>query len=226
MTAQGRQKDRPRQSDPPPPAPQFPLTDRDRTTPRRGGGKRTAPPPPRRRTPRKHRPAHKGARDPEPGTGTKKAGHPQKEPNQGTGAGNAEGHKLPATAPPVPCTGTARRARATPTRRGEGVRRGARAHTHATDTQRGPKGQPDRARGMQGPHGMAYRQAKGRDTLAGQPATPTARDARAERSPGGEARTGTGPDPPDLPRAPRTHGQGTATAKAVVAHSAAHQPRR
>ena len=33
------------------------------------------------------------------------------------------------------------------------------------------------------------------------------------------------PRPPDLPRAPRKHQQGTAPAKAVVARSAAHQPR-
>ena len=42
---------------------------------------------------------------------------------------------------------------------------------------------------------------------------------------GGDRRTATGPAPPDLPRAPRTHEQGTAPAKAVVAHSATHQPR-
>ena len=78
---------------------------------------------------------------------------------------------------------------------------------------------------MHRPHVMAYRQAKGRDTRAGQPATRTAREARAGRSPRGEARTGTNPDPPDLPGAPRTHDQGTVPAKAVVAHSATHQPR-
>ena len=78
---------------------------------------------------------------------------------------------------------------------------------------------------MHGPHGVAHRQAKGRDTRAGQPATRTARHTRAGRSPRREARTGTGPDPLDLLRAPRTHDQGTAPAKAVVAHSATQQPR-
>ena len=73
---------------------------------------------------------------------------------------------------------------------------------------------------------MADMQAKGRDTRAGQSATRTARDAREGRSSRGEARTGTSPDPPELPRALRTHDQGTAPAKAVVAHSATHQPRR
>ena len=98
-------------------------------------------------------------------------------------------------------TRIARSGRATPTRRvGGGVRHGSRnTHTHATATRCGPKGQPDRARGAHIPHGMAYRQAKGRDTRAGQPATRTARDVRAGRSSRGEARTGH----PDLPRAPR-----------------------
>ena len=69
------------------------------------------------------------------------------------------------------------------------------AHTrngHAARTRRATGG----ARGTHRPHGMAYWQAKGRDTPAGQPATRTARDARAGRSPR-EARTGTGPEPPD-----------------------------
>ena len=59
---------------------------------------------------------------------------------------------------------------------------GARAHPHPMDTRRGPEGQPDRARGMHRPHGMANRQAKGRDTRTGQPATRTVRVAREGRS--------------------------------------------
>ena len=98
---------------------------------------------------------------------------------------------------------------------------GARAHT--TDTRRGPEDQPDGACGTHRPHGMAYRQAKGRDTHAGQPETRTARNARAGRSPRGDARTGTYPDLPPQMRAPHTHDQGAAPAKAVVAHSARHQ---
>ena len=103
----------------------------------------------------------------------------------------------------------------TPDRPGRGGRayaKGACSHTHATDTRRGPEGQPDRARGTHRPHGMAYWQAKGRDNQAGQPATSTARDARAGRSPRVEARTGTGLYPRDLRRAPKTQDQGTAPA--------------
>ena len=65
---------------------------------------------------------------------------------------------------------------------------------------------------------------KERDTRAGQRATRTARDARAGRSPRGDARTGSGDDPPGQKRAPRTHDQGTGPTKAVVAHSATYQP--
>ena len=41
---------------------------------------------------------------------------------------------------------------------------------------------------------------------------------------GRDAGTDTSPNPQDLPRAPRSHNEGTAPAKAVVAHSATHQP--
>ena len=44
------------------------------------------------------------------------------------------------------------------------------------------------------------------------------------RGHGRDTGTGTGPNPPDLPRALRTHDQGTAPAKGLVAHSATHQP--
>ena len=48
---------------------------------------------------------------------------------------------------------------------GEGADAGrARAHTHTKDTRGKPEGQPDRARGTHTPHGMAYQQARIRDT--------------------------------------------------------------
>ena len=95
-----------------------------------------------------------------PGKGETGPGDPPPKVSQiahGTEAGHAEGHGPRGTALPVPCTGTMRGARATPTR---GGRKGAdaaraRAHTHAKDMRGIPEGQPDRARGMHRPHGMA-----------------------------------------------------------------------
>ena len=100
----------------------------------------------------------------------------------------------------------------------------ARAHTHEGDTRGQPEGQPDRARGTQRPRGMAYQRARVRDTRTGQPATHSAE--HAGRGGGNERDTtpGTGPSPPNRPRAPRTHRRGTTPAKAVVAHSATPQP--
>ena len=101
---------------------------------------------------------------------------------------------------------------------------GARAHTHAKGTRGLPEGKPDRARGTHRPRGMAYQRARVRDTRAGRPATRSAGHAGRE---GGNRRgttTGTGPSPPSRPRAPRTHGRGTAPAKAVVARCATPQP--
>ena len=94
---------------------------------------------------------------------------------------------------------------------------GARAHTHAKGTRGLPEGQPDQARGTHRPRGMAYQRARVRDTRTGRPATRSARHAGREGGNGRNTTPGTGPSPPNRPRAPRTHGRGTATAKAVVA---------
>ena len=60
------------------------------------------------------------------------------------------------------------------------------------------------------------------------PARTTHHTQRGERGAGGwdgeDPKPSTGPNPPDLPRAPRTHEQGTAHAKAVVVHRATYQP--
>ena len=149
-----------------------------------------------------------------------------KKAEHGTAAGNTEGHEPPGTALPAPCTRTARSARATLTRRG-GEAGTPRKHerTHRQRTQGAdPKG--NRTEPAECTDHMEWRTSRRRegDTRAGQPATCTARGVRAGRSPRGDARTGTGPDPSRHPRAPRTHDQGTAPAKAVVAHSATHQP--
>ena len=72
---------------------------------------------------------------------------------------------------------------------------------------------------------MAYRHARSRDTRTGRPATRTVRSVgEGGGGKGEEQKYGTSPDPQDVPRAPRTHDQGTAPAKAVVAHSATNQP--
>ena len=94
---------------------------------------------------------------------------------------------------------------------------GARAQTHTKDTRRKPGGQPDRARGTHRPHGMAYQGT-------GWPATHSAGHAGRKGGNGEEMTPGTSPSPSNRPRAPRTHDQGTAPAKAVVAHRATHQP--
>ena len=101
---------------------------------------------------------------------------------------------------------------------------GARAHTHAKGTRGLPEGQPDRARRTHRPRGMAYQRARVRDTRTGRPVTRTAGHAEREGGNGRDKTPSTGPRPPNRQRAPRTHGQGTAPAKAVVAHCATPQP--
>ena len=101
---------------------------------------------------------------------------------------------------------------------------GSRAHTHAKGTRGLPEGQPDRARGTHRLRGMAYQRARVRDTRLGRPATRSAGHAGGEGGDGSDTTPGTGPSPPNRPQAPRTHGRGTAPAKAVVAHCATPQP--
>ena len=147
-----------------------------------------------------------------------------RQTEQGTGAGHAEKHGPRGTALPAPSAGTTRGAHATPPRGGGADAAGAQAHTHERDTRGLPEGQPDRGRGTHRPRGMAYQRARVRDTRTGRPATRSAE--HAGRGGGNERDTtpGTGPNPPNRPRAPRTHRRGTAPAKAVVAHSATPQP--
>ena len=143
---------------------------------------------------------------------------------QGTGAGHAEGHGPRGTALPAPSAGTAQGAHATQPRGGGADAAGARAHTHAEGTRVLPEGQPDRAGGTHRPRGMAYQRARVRDTRTGRPATRSAGHAGREVGNRRDTTPGSGPSPPNRPRAPRTHGRGTAPAKAVVAHSATPQP--
>ena len=107
---------------------------------------------------------------------------------------------------------------------GGGDAAGARAHTHAKGTRGLPEGQPDRARGTHRPRGMAYQRARVRDGRTGRPATRSAGHAGRDGGNRRDTTPGTGPSPPNWPRALCRHGRGTAPAKAVVAHSATPQP--
>ena len=142
-------------------------------------------------------------------------------------SGNAQGHRPHGTALGALCTGTTRGARATLSR---GWEKGAddvraRAHTHAKDTRGIREGQPHQARGTHRPHGRAYQRARVRDIRTRRPATRSAANAGREGGNGEDTTPDTGPSPPDLPQAPRTHEQGPAPAKAIVAHRATHQLR-
>ena len=210
-----------------------PTTRRSRTPTARpvggqsGEGERLTPDAPRnsRRHPPRGRPTATPTAPSQVGGKRDRTAPPQaRQTEQGTGAGHTEGHGPRGTALPAPSAGTARGAHATPPRGGGADAAGARAHTHERDTRGLPEGQPDRARGTHRPRGMAYQRARIRDTRTGLPATRSAE--HAGRGGGNERDTtpGTGPNPPNRPRAPRTHRRGTAPAKAVVAHSATPQP--
>ena len=88
---------------------------------------------------------------------------------------------------------------------------GARAHTHAKGTRGLSEEEPDRARGTHRPRGMAYQRVRIRDTRTGRPATRSVGHAGREWGNGRDTTPGTGPSPPNRPRAPRTHGQGFCT---------------
>ena len=224
LPPRGRQRDGTRQSDPTPHWPPHPYKRGARRT-----GRPPCPPtpPPAIGTPRRRRPTPRGAHNPSQiGENRDRAHPPQaRQTEQGTGAGHADGHGPRGTALPAPSAGTARGAHATPPREGgEADTARARAHTHTKGTRGLPQGQPDRARGTHRPPGMAYQRARIRDTRPGRPATHRPGHAGREGGNGGDTTPGTSPSPPNRPRAPRTHGRGSAPAKAVVAHCATPQP--
>ena len=115
VPAQGRQRDRTRQSDPPPYWP---------PRPHKQGARRTGrpPPPPQTRPPaqERHGPAPRGAHSPEPGRGVRGPDRPPqaRQTEQATRAGHAEGHGPRGTALPAPSAVTTRGAHATPPRWG------------------------------------------------------------------------------------------------------------
>ena len=186
--------------------------------PRRPSQQWKAPPP---GTPFRHPHNPKPSRG-EPGPDRPPPGHTRrsKGPRQDTRRGTD--HVERPYQRPVP----APREMRTPHHPGEGESDAARAraHRHAEGTRGQPEGQPDRARGTHRPREMAYQRARVGDSRTGRPATRSAGHAGREEGNRRDTTPGTGPNPPNRPRAPRTHGQGTAAAKAVVAHSATPQP--
>ena len=195
------------------------------------GGTAHGPPPPSPKTrPPAHErqgPAPRGAHSPNPVRGESGPDHPpQSTPDKARDRGRTRRGARTTWNGPTSAQrwDRARCARHT-TRKGGGAEAaGARAHTHAKGTRGLPEGQPDQARGTHRPRGMAYQRARVRDTRTGRPATRSAGQAGREGGNGRDTTPGTGPSPPNRPRAPRTHGRGTAPAKAVVAHCATPQP--
>ena len=80
----------------------------------------------------------------------------------------------------------------------------ARAHAHTKGMRRIPEGQPDRARGTHGPHGVAYQQARIKDSRMERPATQNAGNAGREGGNGEDTKPGTGLSPPE-PAASAAH---------------------
>ena len=225
LPAQGRQRHGTRQSGP---LPHWPPRPHKRGA-ERTGRPPTPTPPPGTGTPRTRRPTPRRAHNPKPGRGETGPGRPppkharrSKGPGQDTRRGT-DRRNGPTSAQR---RDRARCARHTSQgREGEEAdAAGARAHTHTKGTRGIPEGQPDRARGTHRPRGMAYQRARVRDTRTGRPATHSAGYAGRGGGNGGDTTPGTGPGPPKRPRAPRTHGRGTAPAKPVVAHCATPQP--
>ena len=236
--AEGRASDFPASGaapQPPPPMPLRPLRALSHPHGATHRGLASLPPPkaafppspspharPGARPPRARGPTPHGAGDPEPGRGRRGPGHPPPPPphtetlnGQSTESRHETRRGTNRMERPYRRPAQVPHAVRAPHRQGGGSAntQRARAHTRATGTRRGLEGQPDRARETHTPHGMAYRQAKERGT-----------QTEGGNNRAGGRRTGTSPPPPHLPRAPRTHEQGTTPAKAVVAHSATHQP--
>ena len=171
-----------------------------------------------------HRPTQEGASDPEPGRRTKGPGpaNPQLT-RRSTGPGGETRRCMNRLERPYqrPVPGP----RATPSwwRGRRTPREQERTHTQRT---RGADLNGNRTEPAEQNSWNGVRAGEGK----GHPDRTTRNTHREEHrgrggGQGGDARAGTGPDPPSLLRAPGTHNQGTAPALAVVAHSATHQPR-
>ena len=197
-------------------------------------GTHAAPPPPPPPPPRQNAPdtraRPKGGAQPQARQGGNGTGPPSppSKPNRARGRGRTRGGARTAW---NGSTGAqhrngARCARHTTQGGGGGAdATRAQAHAHAKDTREILEGQPNRTRRTHRPHGMAYQRARIRDTRTGRPATHSAGNAGRKGGNGEDTNPAPAPTPPNWPGAPRTHDQGTAPAKAVVAHRATHQPR-
>ena len=178
-----------------------------------------------RRNPPRGRPAATPTTPSQVGGNRDRTAPPQaRQTEQGTGAGHAEGHGPRGTALPAPSAGTTRDAHATPpSGGGSGHRESASAHTgkgHAGTTGRAT-GQ--RARNAQTAwNGVPASEGKGHPDGTARHTQRGTRGAGRGKRKRHDARYR--PEPPNRPRAPRTHRRGTAPAKAVVAHSATPQP--
>ena len=226
LPAQGRQRDGPRQHDPPPHWPPRPRSRGARRTDRPPPSHPLPPRPPGLERPRRADPPH-GERTAQSQVGGKRdrAAPPRKQAKRSTGPRQdarrgtdcmQRSYQRPAPGP--------HEVRA-PHQPGEGGGEdaaGARAHTRTKDTRGIPEGQPDRARGTHSTSERASERVK--DTRTGRPATHSAGHTGREGGHREDKTPGTGPRPPYRLRAPRTQDQNTAPAKAVVAHRAAHQP--
>ena len=224
LPAQGRQRDGRRQGDP---LPHWPPRPHSRGA-RRTGRPPPPPHPPALECPRRADPHH-GERTTRSHLGGKRdrAAPPKNKPHGARDRGRTRGVARTAWNGPTSAQHRDRARCARHTNQGSGGganAAGARAHTHTKDTRGIPEGQPDRARRTHRPRGIPYQRARVRDTRTGRPATHSAGHTGREGGNGEDRTAGTGSSPPNRPRAPRTHDQGTAPAKAVVAHRATHQP--
>ena len=169
----------------------------------------------------------RGARIPKPGRGKRDRPPPPEQDKRSTGPRQDTRRGTDRAERPYQRPAPGPREVRTPHQPGEGGRARTPQEHERTHTQRtrgeNEKGDPKRACGTHRPHGMAYQRARMRDTRTGRPATHSAGNAGKGET-GKTQHPALAPTPPNRPRAPRTHDQGTAPAKAVVAHCATHQP--
>ena len=190
----------------PPPAP---LTPR----PHRPGERQTGHPPPKTHPPALERPRRAGPPHGEHTAPSQVGGKrdwaapPQKQTKRSMGPGQEARRGTDRVERPYQCPRPGPREVRAPHQPGEGGggvdAAGARAHTHTKDTGGIPEGEPDGARGTHRPHGMAYQRARARDTRTGRPATHSTGQAGREEGNGEDTTPGTGPSPPNRPRALR-----------------------